>query len=138
MTALDGLERDLVIVACAISAGTHGALVPGHLEEGAGAGLGFLASAALLGALTVALTVRPSAMLPLVGAAVMLAGLIGAYALAITTGVPVLHPAVEPVDGLAVATKLVEAVGLVAAARLLRRSHSAGVSTHPHPKGLLT
>ena len=29
-----------------------------------------------------------------------------------TTGVPVLHPDVEPVEGLALATKAIEAVGL--------------------------
>ena len=40
--------------------------------------------------------------------------------LAVTTGIPVLHPDVDPVEGLAVATKAVEAVGLVIAARGLR------------------
>ena len=37
------------------------------------------------------------------------------YALAITTGLPVLHPDPEPVDGLALATKAIEAAGLLAA-----------------------
>ena len=50
---------------------------------------------------------------------VTMAGLIAAYALAVTTGMPLLHPEVEPVDGLALTTKAFEAVGLVAAAHLL-------------------
>ena len=36
------LRRDVVILACAISAGIHGALVPDHFDEGDGAGLGFV------------------------------------------------------------------------------------------------
>jgi hypothetical protein len=40
--------------------------------------------------------------------------------LAVTTGVPVLHPEPEPVDGLALFTKAVEATGLAAALNLLR------------------
>ena len=43
-----------------------------------------------------------------------------AYAAAITTGLPLLHPEPEPVNGLALFTKAVEAVGLVAATELLR------------------
>ena len=46
--------------------------------------------------------------------------------LAITTGLPLLHPEVEPVTGLALATKAIEAAALLAAVRLLR------------PKGLPT
>ena len=60
------------------------------------------------------------------------AGLIGSYVLATTTGVPVLHPELEPVDGLALATKAIEAVGLLAAASLLWRPVPATV---PQPKG---
>ena len=37
------LRVELVILACAVSAGIHAALVPEHLEEGTGAGIGFLA-----------------------------------------------------------------------------------------------
>ena len=112
------LWRDAVIVACAISAGIHAALVPGHLEEGAAAAGGFAVSAVLLGALAVAVTrsARPAL---LAGAVALLAGLIVSYALAVTTGVPVLHPDTEPVEGLAVFTKVVELLGLLAAADLL-------------------
>ena len=112
------LERDLVIVACAISAGIHAALVPEHLEEGAAAAGGFAASAVLLGALAIAIT-RSRRPILLAGAVALFAGLIVSYALAVTTGVPVLHPEVEQVEGLAVFTKLVEVGGLLAAADLL-------------------
>jgi drug/metabolite transporter (DMT)-like permease len=111
------LDRDLVVVACAVSAGIHGALVPSHFDDGVAAGLGFAASAAVLAGLAAGLARRASRRL--VDAAILtLAGLIGAYALAATTGIPLLHPEPEPVDGLAVATKAVEALGLLAALNL--------------------
>lgn len=122
----------LVVLACAISAGIHGALTPEHFREGTGAGLGFAVATVLLAALAVSSTLRPSSTLvPAAGAAVF-AGLIGSYALAATTGVPVLHPEVEPVEGLALATKAIEAVGLVAAAAALRRPT---LRLTPQPKG---
>ena len=136
MTDRAGLDRDLVVVACALSAGIHAALAPSHLDEGNAAGGGFLAAAVLLGAMTVALTRHASAPL-LALAAVTLAGLIASYAAAITSGLPVLHPSPEPVDGLAVATKLVEAVGLAAALDLLWRGRPA-VAFHPVRKGTTT
>jgi hypothetical protein len=109
------VERDVVVLAGAISAGIHGALVPGHFAEGTGAGVGFLAATVALVVLVVALTFSPASPLALTGAAGVFAGLIVAYALATTTGLPLLHPGPEPVDGLALATKAVEAVGLLAA-----------------------
>ena len=39
------LRADVVILACAVSAGIHGALVPEHFAEGTGAGLGFVVAA---------------------------------------------------------------------------------------------
>src|SRR5262245_1608288 len=112
------IERDVVIVACAISAGIHAALTPEHFSEGAGAGIGFLAAAVALAGIVVALT-RSATALALAAASATLTGLIVAYAFAITTGVPVLHPEPETIDGLAVATKAIEALGLVAAMHLL-------------------
>ena len=88
---LAALRIDLVILACAISAGIHGALVREHFEEGTGAGLGFVAATVLLAVLAVALTRRPS-QLAFVATAAVFAGLIASYALVITTGFPVLHP----------------------------------------------
>jgi hypothetical protein len=130
------LPRDVVILACALSAGIHGALAPAHFAEGTGAGIGFVASALVLAALAVVLTLRPAGSLPLAGAAIVFMGLLGSYALATTTGVPLLHPQPEPVDGLALATKAFETVGLVTAVGLLRRpAVSLSLS---EPKGTLT
>jgi hypothetical protein len=132
---LADLRSDLLILACAISAGIHGALVPSHFDEGTGPGLGFAAATVALTGIVVWLTSRPASMLALAAAAATLSGLLVSYALAITTGVPVLHPQPEPVDGLALATKAIEAVGLLAAASLLRRRVAI---TDSRPKGALT
>jgi hypothetical protein len=129
------VRRDVVILACAISAGIHGALVPAHLDESRAAGWAFAASTAILAVLAVALTRRPAARPPLVLAAATLAGLLGAYALAVTTGLPLLHPEPEPVDGLALVTKAIEAGGLVAAWSLLRGERAVALTT-PQTKGI--
>jgi hypothetical protein len=113
--------RDLVIVACAISAGIHGALVLGHFDEGIGPGAGFLAATVLLAAFATAITLLPASELAVAGAAFVLAGLLASYLLATTTGLLVLHPHPEPVDGLAFATKAIEAGGLLVATALLLR-----------------
>jgi hypothetical protein len=132
---LADLRGDVVILACAISAGIHGALVPGHFDEGTGAGLGFVAATVALAGVVVWLTWRPANPSALAAAAVTFAGLFGSYALATTTGLPVLHPGPEPVDGLALATKAIEAAGLLAATSLLWRPVAV---TLPQPKGTLT
>jgi hypothetical protein len=119
-------ERDVVVGACAASAGVHGALAPDHFAEGTAAGLGFAAAAVLLLSLAAVLTWRLARVASLVGAVTVLAGLIGSYAFATTSGLPVLHPEPEPVNGLALFTKAIEAVGLLGAIHLLR------------PKGTLT
>ena len=129
------VRLDVVILACAISAGIHGALVPAHLDESAAAGWAFAVSAAILAVLAVELTRRPSARLPLVLAASTLAGLLAAYPLAVTTGLPLLHPEREPVDGLALVTKAIEAVGLLAAWSLLRGERAVALTT-PQTKGI--
>jgi hypothetical protein len=112
------LRRDVVILACAISAGIHGALAPAHFAEGAGAGAGFVLATILLAALVLDLTLRPTSSFPVAAAAVVFAGLLVGYAAAATTGLPLLHPDSEPVDGLAFVTKGVEAVGLLTARSL--------------------
>ena len=126
------LKGDVVILACAISAGIHGALAPGHFSEGVGAGMGFAASTVALAGVAVWLTARPTSELALATAAAVLLGLLAAYALAVTTGLPLLHPEGEPVDGLALATKAVEVVGLAAAGSLLWRPV---IAMNPQPKG---
>jgi hypothetical protein len=113
------LRRDTVLVTCAISAGVHGALAPDHFGESTAAGVGFVASTAVLAAVVVAMTLRPASVLALAGAATVLGGLLVAYALATTTGLPLFHPEPEPVEGLAVATKIIEAIGLAAAVAVL-------------------
>jgi hypothetical protein len=130
------LGRDVVILACAISAGIHAALVSDHFDESTGAGLGFAAATVVLAALAVALTLQPAGGLALTGAVAVFAGLLVSYALATTTGLPVLHPDPEPVDGLALFTKAIEAIGLLAALQLLRRGRPA--ATLPQPKGTVT
>ena len=112
------LQRDVLIVGCAASAGIHAALVPDHLAEGTPAGVGFAVSAVLLAGAAVGLTLRLTPAL-LAGTAAVLGGLLASYALAVTTGVPVLHPEVEAVDALALFTKAVELTALLAAADLL-------------------
>ena len=132
---LAGLRTDLVILACAISAGIHGALVGDHFQEGTGAGLGFVAATVLLAFLAVVLARRPS-QLAFVATAAVFAGLIAGYVLVLTTGFPVLHPEQEAVDWVAVFTKAIEAVGLVLVVSLLRRPSLA--VTFTQPKGTLT
>ena len=128
------MTRDLVIVACAISAGIHAALAPEHFRESTAAGVGFLAAAVILAAVAAALTRRPGSAFLLGVAAASFAGLLGSYALAATTGLPLLHPEPEPVTGLALFTKGVEAVGLFAAASSL----TAFSPPLPRLKGTLT
>jgi len=129
------LHTDAVVLACAISAGIHAALAPEHFRETTAAGMGFAASAVLLGALAVVLTRRPSEA-AFAATVLVFAGLIGSYVLAVTTGIPGVHPDVDPVEGLALATKAVEAAGLALAAWGLRL-----VPLHlelTNPKGTLT
>jgi hypothetical protein len=129
-------RSDIVVLACAISAGIHAALAPEHFAEGTAAGVGFVVSTVLLTVVAVALTLRPGDAVALAAAAALFAGLLAVYALVVTTGVPVLHPEPEPLDGLALFTKLVEALGLLTASRLLR---APSVGAHlTQPKGTLT
>lgn len=115
------LGRGVLIVTCAISAGIHGALIPEHLAEGAGAGGGFIAATVVLIGLAVALS-RGAGETVVLASAIALSGLIVAYGFAVATGVPFLHADVEPINGLAVFTKVVESVGLAAALLLLGTS----------------
>jgi hypothetical protein len=130
------IERDLVIVALAISAGIHAALTPDHLAEGAGAGAGFAISTALLAVVAVALT-RAVSTGGLASAAVLFGGLLLSYGLAVTTGFPLLHPEREAIDGLALFTKVVELLGLVGATHLLWGRQPRLAPNLSRPKGTL-
>ena len=136
MITRTAIERDLVIVACAISAGIHAALTPDHWTEGAAAGAGFAIATVLLAVLALALT-RGLSAAALAGAAVLFAGLLVSYGLAVTSGLPVFHPQPEAVDGLALFTKAVELVGLVAATHLLSARHSELFPSSSQLKGTL-
>lgn len=125
------LRINIVILTCAVSAGIHGALVEDHFHEGTGAGVGFVVATVLLAAVVLTLTRQPS-QLAVIAAAAIFVCLIASYGLAITTGVPVLHPEVESVDGLALVTKAIEALGAVAAMSLMRRQPFAPLT---QPKG---
>jgi hypothetical protein len=129
------IARDLLIVVCAISGGIHAALAPEHFGEATGAGAGFVAAALLLAVLAVALTGRAENGAILGAAALTLTGLIVGYALAVSTGVPLLHPEVEPLETLALITKAVEATGLVAALWLLPRPTGVYLLDSPRLKG---
>lgn len=131
----EAVERDVLIAACAVSAGIHAALAPEHLREETATGAGFLVSAALLAALCIALTHRPESRLAAGSAGAVLAGLVVAYALAVTVGVPLLHPQAEPADGLGLVTKAIELTGLAAAVCLIAPLRPAGRLTRLQPKG---
>ena len=132
------IERDLLIVVCAVSAGIHAALTPDHFREDVGPGAGCLGATALLAGLCVALTRRPQSRTPVTAAAVALTGLLAAYALAVTTGVPLLQPSPEPADALGLATTAIELVGLVAALELLAHGRPVVRLTRLRPKGTTT
>jgi peptidoglycan/LPS O-acetylase OafA/YrhL len=105
----------LVVFACAASAGAHAGLVPEHLREEPALGVAVLVAAVLLLAAAAALSIRPTSAGVARAAALLLAGLILAYAASRTTGLPVLQSEPEGVDPVGVGTNLVEAVGLVLA-----------------------
>ena len=111
------LRRDALALCCALSAGIHAGLTPAHLDENVAAGLGFAASAVLLAWLAIGLARRPDVIL-VDASIVVLTGLLIAYALAVTTGVPGLVPEPEPIDWFALVTKAVEVLGLALALSL--------------------
>jgi hypothetical protein len=110
-------DASLVLAACAISAGAHAALVPPHLKHDPQLGLAFAVAAGVLLSVGVAVALSPTARAAQ-AAALVFAALIASYAAATTVGIPVLSAEPEPVDGVALVTKLVESVGLVFALEL--------------------
>jgi hypothetical protein len=104
-------QRDGLVVVLALSAGIHAGLVPVHLDEEPALGVGFLLATIALWTTIVALRRRPASPLPPAAAALLLAALLAGYAVT---------RAGEPVDGIGLATKAVELVGLVLAWRLGR------------------
>ena len=113
-----GRDGQLVVAACAISAGAHAALVPSHVEHDPQLGLAFVVAVVLLLAVGVAVTLTAWTARYAQAAALLFAGLIASYAAATTVGIPLLSVDPEPVDGVALVTKLVESFGLVFALKL--------------------
>jgi hypothetical protein len=111
-------DTDLVVAACAISAGAHAALVPSHMEYDPQLGLAFAVAVALLLAVGSAVALSPGTARAAQAAALLFAGLIASYAAATIIGIPLLSVEPEPVDGVALVTKLVESLGLVFALKL--------------------
>jgi hypothetical protein len=106
------------VIACAISAGAHAGLIPAHMEEERVMGLAFLVAVNLLVTVGIALAVKPASVAAARCAAVLFAGLIATYVVAVTTGLPGMTDGPETVDAIAVVTKAVEAIGLGAALQL--------------------
>jgi hypothetical protein len=109
---------DLVVAACAISAGAHAALVPSHFDHEPQLGVAFVVAVLLLATVGGALVHTPSSARAAQSAALLFAGLIASYAAATTVGIPLLSVEPEAVDGVALATKFVESLGLLFALKL--------------------
>jgi hypothetical protein len=109
---------DLVVAACAISAGAHAALVPSHLDHEPQIGVAFIVAVVLLLGAGAALVHSPSSARAAQAAALLFAGLIASYAAATTVGIPLLSLEPEAIDGMALVTKFVESLGLLLALTL--------------------
>ena len=107
-----------VIAACTASAGAHAALVPQHLEHEPRLGDAFIAATVVLLAVAFALIYSPASPLAAQVTSLTLAALIGAYAVNVSAGIPWLTDAAEDADVIGLATKAVEAVGLVLSIQL--------------------
>ena len=115
---------------CAASAGAHAALVPRHLDHEPRLGIAFLAATAVLLATAAALTYRPDDATVAQTTTVVLAALIGAYAVNVTTGLPWLSDGPEAVDLVGLATKSVEVTGLLFSIHLAPITGGHGSFTH--------
>jgi hypothetical protein len=119
------LARNVVLVACAASAGVHAGLVPAHLDENLWLGIAFGVSVGLLIALIASLWNAGDPRRPAAPAAAVLAALIVAYSLSRTVGLAPLEEHVEPVDAIGLLTQGVQAAGLIAALLLCHPSGGA-------------
>lgn len=109
---------DLVVAACAVSAGAHAALVPSHMNHEPQLGVAFVVAVVLLLGAGAALVHSPSSARGAQFAALLFAGLMASYAAATTVGIPLLSTEPEAVDGAALATKFVDSFGLLFALKL--------------------
>jgi hypothetical protein len=114
-TAGTTLARNIVLMACAASAGVHAGLVPSHLAENVWLGIAFTGAVGLLLALTVSLARTGEPRRRAAPAAVLLAVLLVAYALSRTVGLAPMEEHVEPLDAVGVLTQVAQVAGLIAA-----------------------
>lgn len=120
----------VVVFACAASAGAHAGLIPAHLSTEPCLGAAFMVAVGLLTAAAAALATRIPDRRISGAAALLLAGLMVAYIASRTTGIPLLESEREAVDGVGIATNVVEAIGLAFA---LWRIQAAGPLRQPSP-----
>jgi peptidoglycan/LPS O-acetylase OafA/YrhL len=109
------VARNVVLVACAASAGVHAGLVPSHLVENLWLGIAFAGSVGLLLALIVSLGRTGDPRRRAAPAAAVLAALIAAYSLSRTVGLAPLEEHLEAVDAIGLLTQGVQVAGLIAA-----------------------
>ena len=121
---------NVVVATCAASAGAHAALVPQHLDHEPRLGIAFVAATAVLLTAAAALTYRPDDATVAQATTVVLAALIGAYAVNVTTGLPWLSDGSEPVDLVGLATKSAEVIGLLLLVHSARLEGGRGSLTY--------
>lgn len=112
------IAPNVVVVACAISAGAHAGLVPAHMREEPRLGVAFVLAVTMVVVAGAALVLRPRSAHAAQVAALLLAGLIGACTASRTTAIPLLSPEAETVDVVGLTTNVVRAIGLVFALKL--------------------
>jgi plastocyanin len=115
------MRRRIVIVALLASAAIHAVLAPEHLAEMPNVGIAFVTAAAVAVTLAAWLVHDQGSSRGLAASSVLFVVMIGAWAVAVTIGIPLLMNGSEPVELAAVICKLIEAMGLLAAASLAWR-----------------
>ena len=120
MTVTRSFNTSILAASCAASAGIHAGLVPAHLGESASVGLAFLASALVLIVFALVLSVGSAQLVRRVApvASALMAGLIAAYAISRSVGLPFGGEGVEEWDVLGLLTQCTQAAGLAAAVAL--------------------
>ena len=113
-------ERTVLLVAGSLGAGVHAGLAPEHLHEWPPLGAAFIAAAATLALAVAALVVHPNDRRPVQALALLLFGLVAAYAATRLVALPPLDPTREPPDPLGLITSAIEAAGALLALRLYR------------------
>jgi apolipoprotein N-acyltransferase len=109
----------MLVFTCAASAGAHAGLVPAHLDGEPQLGAAFLSAVVLLVAAAIALAAHPEDRRISSAAGLLLACLMLAYLASRTTGIPVLDPDPEALEGVGIATNAIQALGVLVALWLI-------------------